>query len=694
MTVSGGEVSVTGDDSYAIRSFGNVTVKGGTVSATTGCAISSSREVAVSGTNTVVSATTGYTIASSGDVTVSGGAISATNGKAIYALGDVTVSGGTVSATTGYAINSVGDLDVSGGTVFAYGTAITGKNQVIYQTGTTASFKGPTDTGIVIAWNKDAGNTLYNCNSDDLTILPTAATVFWAKHDGQSGISYTNGSNTGFIPVEGVTVNIPSVTVTFNANGGSVSTTSAQTSEGSLTSLPTPTKTNYSFDGWYTDAISGTKVTTSTVFTTDTAIFAQWTYTGGSTGGGGAGGGAPSSSSPSLTVSGSTAITTMTAKTGSDGTASAFVTQSQISSAIKAAQEAAKSNGESRRVEIQVSGTSDARAVETTMPKSAVQSIVTGEMDSLALSSSVATMTFDAQAVATIAGAASGDITFSASQVKNDTLSGAALQLVGNHPVYDFSVENNGNTISQFNGTVTISIPYTPADDENKNAIVAYYINTDGNPELMQNCYYDAEAGALIFTTTHFSTYAVGYNKVSFSDVSNTAWYADAVSFCAAREITSGTGETTFSPDLTLTRGQFMTLLMRAYGINPNDNSDDNFSDAGDTYYTGYLAAAKELGIADGVGDNMFAPEKALTRQEMFTLLYHTLKSIDQLPEGDSGKTLSNFTDSDNIAAYAQEAMAYMVKSGTVSGTNGSLLPTETTTRAQMTQVLYNLIAG
>lgn len=98
--------------------------------------------MAVSGTNTVVSATTGYTIASSGDVTVSGGAISATNGKAIYALGDVTVSGGTVSATTGYAINSVGDLDASG-TVFAYGTAITGKNQVIYQTGTTASFKGP-----------------------------------------------------------------------------------------------------------------------------------------------------------------------------------------------------------------------------------------------------------------------------------------------------------------------------------------------------------------------------------------------------------------------------------------------------------------------------------------------------------------------------------------------------------------------
>jgi hypothetical protein len=185
----------------------------------------------------------------------------------------------------------------------------------------------------------------------------------------------------------------------------------------------------------------------------------------------------------------------------------------------------------------------------------------------------------------------------------------------------------------------------------------------------------------------------VGYNKIAFSDVSDSAWYGDAVTFLAARGVTSGTTETTFSPDATLTRGQFITLLMRAYDIDPDDNGANNFSDAGNTYYTGYLAAAKERGISNGVGDNKFAPEQAITRQEMFTLHYNALKTIDQLPDSDSSKALSDFTDSANISSYAQEGMAYLVKAGIVGGSNGQLSPTATTTRAQMAQVLYNLLS-
>jgi hypothetical protein len=80
-----------------------------------------------------------------------------------------------------------------------------------------------------------------------------------------------------------------------------------------------------------------------------------------------------------------------------------------------------------------------------------------------------------------------------------------------------------------------------------------------------------------------------------------------------------------------LTRGQFITLLFKGLCHRTDDASAGNFSDAGDTYYTGYLAAAKRLGISNGVGDNKFAPEQAITRQEMFTLLYNALKAIDQL---------------------------------------------------------------
>ncbi|MEA4892542.1 MAG: S-layer homology domain-containing protein, partial [Peptococcaceae bacterium] len=224
------------------------------------------------------------------------------------------------------------------------------------------------------------------------------------------------------------------------------------------------------------------------------------------------------------------------------------------------------------------------------------------------------------------------------------------------------------------------------------NAIVVYFINDRGELETVTSGRYDALTGTVVFTTGHFSQYAVGYNKINFADVKESDWYAKAVTYLSARQITSGTDRSLFSPDATLTRGQFITLLMRAYVIAPDANPTANFADAGNAYYTGYLAAAKRLGISSGVGDNKFAPRQAITRQEMFTLLYNTLNSIRRLPEGNSGKTLSDFTDGGSIPAYAQEAMAYLVKTGTVSASGGKLDPAATSTRAQLAQLLYNLL--
>jgi hypothetical protein len=132
--------------------------------------------------------------------------------------------------------------------------------------------------------------------------------------------------------------------------------------------------------------------------------------------------------------------------------------------------------------------------------------------------------------------------------------------------------------------------------------------------------------------------------------------------------------------------------MMRAYGIEPDENSTDNFADSGSTYYTGYLAAAKRLGITAGVGNNMYVPGNQITRQEMFTLLCNALKVIGQLPTGDSGKSLSDFTDAGQIESWAKDAMTLLVKTGTVGGSGGKLTPTGMTTRAEMAQVLYNLL--
>ena len=70
----------------------------------------------------------------------------------------------------------------------------------------------------------------------------------------------------------------PAYTVTFDANGGSVTPTSAETgTDGKLATLPTPTRSgSYSFDGWYTMKEGGTKVDTNTVFTATATIYAHW----------------------------------------------------------------------------------------------------------------------------------------------------------------------------------------------------------------------------------------------------------------------------------------------------------------------------------------------------------------------------------------------------------------------------------
>jgi hypothetical protein len=306
-----------------------------------------------------------------------------------------------------------------------------------------------------------------------------------------------------------------------------------------------------------------------------------------------------------------------------------------------------------------------------------------------------AAVTFDTKALDAI-GAASGtgDVMISARRVAESELSDRDRALIGSRPVYDFTVTSGGSTISSFGGGyATVSISYKLLPGENPRAIVIWYLSDDGKLVGTRGCY-DAATGTVMFMTPHFSRFMVGYNLIAFNDVVSGAWYHDAVTFLAARGITTGTSATAFSPDATLTRGQFIVMLLRAYGIEPDSNTTENFSDAGDTYYTSYLAAAKRIGISNGVGNNMFAPDKSITRQEMFALLYNALKAIGEMPASTSGKTLSDFSDVSDIASWAKDAMTLLVESGTVSGSGGKLNPTGTTTRAEMAQVLYNLLTA
>ena len=118
--------------------------------------------------------------------------------------------------------------------------------------------------------------------SDGLT-RPDGNTGRYFMWLGSDGKLYAPGNN---VPagVTELTVQwtAPTYTVTLHANGGSVSPASVTTgADGKLASLPTPTRSSYSFNGWYTEKSGGTKVTTDTVFHAKTTVYAHWTYTGG-----------------------------------------------------------------------------------------------------------------------------------------------------------------------------------------------------------------------------------------------------------------------------------------------------------------------------------------------------------------------------------------------------------------------------
>ncbi len=267
---------------------------------------------------------------------------------------------------------------------------------------------------------------------------------------------------------------------------------------------------------------------------------------------------------------------------------------------------------------------------------------------------------------------------------------------VGSYPLMELTISIDGEKVQWNNPSapVKVSIPYKPTQEElnSRESIIIKYVDGSGKVVAVPNGVYDESTGMVTFTIDHFSYFAVGYNRVAFDDVAANAWFNKAVSFIAARNITSGTGNGNYSPAEKLTRGEFLVLIMKAYGIAPDAKTDDNFSDAGNTYYTGYLGAAKRLGITAGTGNNMFNPGKEISRQEMFTLLYNLLKGINQLPEKDSGNKLSDYKDQEQIAPWAKKAMSELVKSNIISGSNSKLTPFNNTTRAEMAQVIYNLL--
>ncbi|MBQ3378797.1 MAG: S-layer homology domain-containing protein [Clostridia bacterium] len=113
----------------------------------------------------------------------------------------------------------------------------------------------------------------------------------------------------------------------------------------------------------------------------------------------------------------------------------------------------------------------------------------------------------------------------------------------------------------------------------------------------------------------------VGGASSAFTDVSQSAYYADAVTWAVQQGVTTGTSDTTFSPASSVTRAQAVTFLWRSRG-KPQAGSMNPFTDvASDEYYTQAVLWAVQQGITTGTSDTTFSPDATLTQDQMITFL-------------------------------------------------------------------------
>ncbi len=175
--------------------------------------------------------------------------------------------------------------------------------------------------------------------------------------------------------------------------------------------------------------------------------------------------------------------------------------------------------------------------------------------------------------------------------------------------------------------------------------------------------------------------------KNPYSDVSEQAWFYDAVKYATENGLFSGVSETEFAPDGTLSRGMLVTVLWRAEE-KPVVNYLMMFDDVDQAAYYGEAVrwAASE-GIVKGYSDTEFAPDQTITREEIAAILerYANYKSIDTSARGD----LTKFADEAQISDWAKENVSWAVGYGLLSGKENSQLdPQGNATRAEMAAML------
>lgn len=251
--------------------------------------------------------------------------------------------------------------------------------------------------------------------------------------------------------------------------------------------------------------------------------------------------------------------------------------------------------------------------------------------------------------------------------------------------LYD-SEDEYGDTVSEdteyYRSTVPCisSVDFVPASGYTGTVIVDYAAVTVNGLTYTGKVYIDVNAvqedDGDDEDSTHFNDVGRGHR-----------WAVGAIDYLYEHGIVQGSGNGYYNPNASLSRGDFVLMLCRAFDLNAD--SQGNFADVDeDSYYSGAVATAKALKIAKGQGGK-FNPNASLSRQDAMVLLVRAMEAAGiDLDEADES-VLDGFTDSNKISDYALSAVAALVNTGIIEGNGGKLSPKASVSRAEMAVILY-----
>lgn len=191
-------------------------------------------------------------------------------------------------------------------------------------------------------------------------------------------------------------------------------------------------------------------------------------------------------------------------------------------------------------------------------------------------------------------------------------------------------------------------------------------------------------AAALLLSPTG----ALGASPSDFVDFPND-WSQGAMTAAVDNGLLGGVDGEHIAPQGVLTRAQMAAIINRAFGAEKTASLTGYTDVAANAWYATDMAKAVQMGTFSGSGNGLLEPDRAITREEAFSVLARAFA----LEAGD-GAALNDFTDGAQVSAWARGSVSAMVAGGYVNGSDGNRLnPQQSITRAEFAAVMSNLVA-